>query len=169
MSDAGVRSTTRAGAMPLAVQQLKQLGVQAMILKGSCRTADPDVQGLMFGVDYVQLVRHRQQDPSRRHLRIADQLVGRFRPEADQTPISELLRYGAAGSSGTVNEPFAIQNKFPYAMVQVHYARGCTLAESFYQSVYGPYQLIVVGDPLCRPWANIPDVTLPRRGTGRQL
>ena len=41
-------------------------------------------------------------------------------------------------------------------MIQVHYARGCSLAEAFYQSVYAPYQLMIVGDPLCRPWANIP-------------
>ena len=57
-------------------------------------------------------------------------------------------------------EPFAIQNKFPHAMMQVHYARGCTLAEAFYQAVYAPYQLIVVGDPLCRPWANIPQIAV---------
>ena len=45
-------------------------------------------------------------------------------------------------------------------MIQVHYARGCTLAEAFYQSVYGPYQLLIVGDPLCRPWADIPQVSV---------
>ena len=73
------------------------------------------------------------------------------------------------GASGTVTEPYAIQNKFPYATVQVHYARGCTLAESFYQSVYDPYQLIVVGDPLCRPWANIPRVTVSGAAAGEVL
>ena len=36
--------------------------------------------------------------------------------------------------------------------------RGCTLAESFYQSVAAPYQLVMVGDPLCRPWAKVPKV-----------
>ena len=45
-------------------------------------------------------------------------------------------------------------------MIQVHYARGCTLAEAFYQSVHGPYQLLIVGDPLCRPWADIPQVSV---------
>jgi hypothetical protein len=75
-----------------------------------------------------------------------------------QTPLTELIRYGAAGASGTVVEPLAYPNKFPHPALQVHYARGCTLAESFYQSVKGPYQLLIVGDPLCRPWANIPQV-----------
>jgi hypothetical protein len=59
-----------------------------------------------------------------------------------------------------VYEPYAISEKFPAATLQVHYARGCTLAEAFYQSVAGPYQLLIVGDPLCRPWANIPEVSL---------
>jgi hypothetical protein len=45
-------------------------------------------------------------------------------------------------------------------LVQVHYARGCTLAEAFYQSVYSPYQLLLVGDPLCRPWADPPQVSV---------
>ena len=77
---------------------------------------------------------------------------------APQTPLTDFLRYGAAGASGTVDEPYAILNKFPIPMVQVHYARGCTLAEAFYQSIFAPYQLMIVGDPLCRPWANIPQV-----------
>ncbi|NQT16133.1 MAG: hypothetical protein HQ582_25475, partial [Planctomycetes bacterium] len=77
---------------------------------------------------------------------------------ASQTPLSEFLRHGAAGASGTVTEPYAIQAKFPTPRVHVHYARGCTLAEAFYQSVSGPYQLLIVGDPLCRPWANVPTV-----------
>jgi len=41
----------------------------------------------------------------------------------------------------------------------VYYAQGCNLAEAFYQSVQGPYQLIILGDPLCQPWAPIPVVT----------
>ena len=75
-----------------------------------------------------------------------------------QTPLTEFLRYGAAGASGTIVEPYAIQDKFPLADIQVHYARGCSLAESFYQSVFGPYQLLIVGDPLCQPWATPPNV-----------
>ena len=38
------------------------------------------------------------------------------------------------------------------SFIHVHYASGCTLAESFYQSVTGPYQLLIVGDPLAQPW-----------------
>ena len=48
--------------------------------------------------------------------------------------------------------------------------RACTASEAFYQSVAGPYQLLIVGDPLCRPWADIPQVRvagLPADGVCR--
>ena len=50
--------------------------------------------------------------------------------------------------------------KFPAPAMQVYYARGCTIAESYYQAVLSPYQLLIVGDPLCRPWANVPEITV---------
>jgi hypothetical protein len=75
-----------------------------------------------------------------------------------QTPLSDFLRQGAAGASGTIAEPYAIQAKFPLPSLQLHYARGCSLAEAFYQSISGPYQILIVGDPLCQPWATLPKV-----------
>jgi hypothetical protein len=86
---------------------------------------------------------------------------GRFDKGHGQPLLSQFLRLGAAGSAGTIAEPLAIPNKFPHAYSQVHYARGCTLAESLYQGVHGPYQLLLVGDPLCAPWANIPVIEVP--------
>ena len=71
-----------------------------------------------------------------------------------QTKLTEFMRYGAAGSSGTVVEPLAIHAKFPNPMIHAFYAEGCSLAEAFYQSIGGPYQLMVVGDGLCRPFAE---------------
>jgi uncharacterized protein (TIGR03790 family) len=89
-----------------------------------------------------------------------------------QTKISELLRHGAAGSSGTVTEPLALWQKFPVPSLHVHYAAGCSLAEAFYQSLSGPWQTLVVGDPLARPFARFAKVTItapaatePLRGT----
>ena len=73
---------------------------------------------------------------------------------ASQTKVSEFLRFGAAGSSGTVMEPLALHIKFPNPLIHVFYADGCTLAEAFYQSVHGPYQLMVIGDGLCQPFAK---------------
>jgi uncharacterized protein (TIGR03790 family) len=84
---------------------------------------------------------------------------GRF-DDRSQTKLTEFLRYGAAGSSGAVAEPFSIQAKFPVSLLHVHYAEGCSLAEAFYQSVEMPYQLLVVGDPLARPYARFARVKL---------
>jgi hypothetical protein len=77
-----------------------------------------------------------------------------------QTKLTEFLRYGAAGASGAVAEPFSIQAKFPVPLLHAHYADGCSLAEAFYQSVEAPYQLLIVGDPLARPYARFARVAL---------
>ncbi len=77
-----------------------------------------------------------------------------------QTKLTEFLRYGAAGASGAVAEPFSLQAKFPVPLLHVHYADGCSLAEAFYQSVEAPYQLLIVGDPLARPYARFAEVDL---------
>ncbi|MFM8980386.1 MAG: TPR end-of-group domain-containing protein, partial [Planctomycetia bacterium] len=78
-----------------------------------------------------------------------------------QTKLSELLRAGSAGSAGTVAEPLALWQKFPLPSIHVHYARGCSLAEAYYQSMAGPWQTLVVGDPLAQPFARFAAVTLP--------
>jgi hypothetical protein len=70
------------------------------------------------------------------------------------TPATNFLKWGAAGSSGTVVEPFSLQAKFAHPMIFVHYARGCSMAEAYYQSVHSPFQLLIVGDALCQPWAQ---------------
>ena len=83
-----------------------------------------------------------------------------MRANASQTPLTDFLKFGAAGSSGTVAEPYAISAKFPDAFIHLRYAAGCSLAESFYQSVTGPYQLLIVGDPLSQPWATPPQIAV---------
>ena len=77
-----------------------------------------------------------------------------------QTKLTSFLRHGAAGSSGAVAEPFTFQEKFPVPMLHVYYSEGCSLAEAFYQSIRVPYQLLVVGDPLARPFAQFSTVQL---------
>ncbi len=77
-----------------------------------------------------------------------------------QMALSEWLRWGACGASGTVAEPLAIAGKFPHASIHTHYARGATLAEAFLQAVRSPWMLLVSGDALCQPYAQAPTVTL---------
>ena len=155
-----VRSRTRQGGFPDAIQKLNALGVAAVIVEGTMPTEKKDVQGAMLGIaDFDWKASHSTILPGA----ICEHFTsfgGDLHAGAGQTPLSEWLRYGAAASSGTVTEPYAIANKFPSPMMQVHYARGCTVAESYYQSLLCPYQLLIVGDPLCRPWANIPEITV---------
>ena len=158
MRHGDVRSTTRQGGFASAVRALKQLGVAAETLDATVPRDKPDVQGAMLGSADVNWPASKSTIlPGA----IVDNLTsfgGILSAGAGQTPLTEFLRYGAAGSSGTVCEPYAIQDKFPVPAIQVHYARGCSLAEAFYQSVWGPYQLLIVGDPLCRPWGRIPKI-----------
>jgi hypothetical protein len=158
MTNSDVRTTTRSSVFPATVKALKKLGVKAEILAGTLPAGKRDVAGLMTGTPSFDW---QSSGSTILPGAICENLTSFgaiFTPSSDQTPLSEFLRFGAAGSSGTVIEPYSIQAKFPHAAIQVHYARGASLAEAFYQSVRAPYQLLVVGDPLCQPWAWIPEV-----------
>lgn len=161
MVNSNVRSTTRQGVFNATKAELTKLGIRAEILDGTIPQQRDDVQGCIVGTagfDWKSSGSRILPGAICEHL---TSFGGIMRERAGQTPLSEFIRFGAAGSSGTVTEPFALQAKFPYPFIQVHYARGCTLAEAFYQSVHGPYQLLIVGDPLCRPWATLPQVKVP--------
>lgn len=158
MTNSDIRTTTRSKPFPAIVRALGQLGVKAEIVSGALPERRRDVAGLMAGVPSFDW---RASGSTIVPGAICENLTsfgGIFTPSAGQTPLSEFLRAGAAGSSGTVTEPFSLQAKFPHPSIHVHYARGASLVEAFYQSVHAPYQLLVVGDPLCQPWARIPEV-----------
>jgi hypothetical protein len=160
MQNSDVRSTTRADDVPAAIESLKDLGVRAVSLAGDVPRNKIDVQGAMLGSEGFSWKDSGSNILSGAICENLTSFGGALHYGAPQTPLTDFLRYGAAGSSGTVVEPYAIQAKFPLPQIQVHYARGCSLAEAFYQSVACPYQLLIVGDPLCRPWATIPQVAL---------
>nr|MBA3846049.1 hypothetical protein [Planctomycetota bacterium] len=153
-----VRSTTREFAVASAAAALAELGVKAEIIRGVLPERKADVAGAMIGsagFDWSASGSTILPGAIVEHL---TSLGGVMVQDGGQTPLSTLLAAGAAGASGTVTEPYALQAKFPLAFIHVHYARGCTLAEAFYQSVHAPYQLLIVGDPLCAPWARQPTV-----------
>ena len=154
MQNGDIRSTTREWAFRSAAEKLNQIGVRAVIEEGVLPRNKPDVAGAVIGIagfDWAKSGSTILPGAICEHLTSCG---GIMRENGGQTPLSEFLRYGAAGASGTVTEPYAIQAKFPNAFLQVHYAQGCTLGEAFYQSVTGPYQLLIVGDALCKPWAK---------------
>ncbi len=163
------RTGTRQWAFHSAAEALSKLGVKAEVLPGVLPPQKPDVAGAMIGI-----AGFAWKDCGSTILpgAFCDHLTsfgGVMAGNTGQTPLSEFIRYGAAGACGTVTEPYAIPGKFPTAFVHVYYASGCSLAEAFYQSVRGPYQQLLVGDPLCQPWAKIPVVTLKGLSPGETL
>ncbi len=168
MANSDVRSTTREWAFTAAAAKLNAMSVPADIIWGVL-PQKKKVAGLVVGAaDFNWGACGSSIDAGA----ICEHLTsyGGIMRDSGQTPLTEFLRAGAAGASGTVTEPFAIQAKFPSPFIQVYYAQGASLAEAFYMSVSGPYQLLIVGDPLCQPWATIPDVQVkspsePVKGT----
>ena len=152
-----VRTKTRQPAFDLALRSLKKLGHQAEVVAGVLPSKKEDCLGVMIGTpDFDWPGSGSVLRPGA----IAENLTslgGIMTPGAGQTKLTAFLKAGAAGSSGTVTEPYSIQAKFPHPMIQAHYAEGATLAEAFYLSVLGPYQLLIVGDPLCKPFLSAPE------------
>jgi uncharacterized protein (TIGR03790 family) len=159
VQNSDVRSTVRHAFFPQAVRDLTKLGVAAEILQGTVPLNRRNVQGVVMGTATFDWKASGSTILPGAICEHFTSYGGNMSSSSFQTPLSEFLRYGAAGASGAVVEPYTLIFKFPLPLIQVHYARGCTLAEAFYQSIYAPYQLLIVGDPLCRPWADIPQVS----------
>ncbi len=70
------------------------------------------------------------------------------------------MKRGAAFSSGTVTEPYAVWEKFPSAWIFPRLLDGATAIEAFYSSVRCPLQILPIGDPLSKPWASLVEPVL---------
>ncbi|MCP4078635.1 MAG: hypothetical protein GY819_15545 [Planctomycetaceae bacterium] len=164
-----VRSTTRQPQFPRALKELRRLGFRAEMTPEAMPKNRDHVLGVTLGAPRLDWSTTGSRfEPGA----LADNLTsfgGILAAKASQTPLTDFLAQGAAGASGTVVEPLSIPNKFPDANLHVHYAKGCTLAESFYQSVQAPFQLLIVGDPLCAPWAKFPEFSVAGLTDGQQL
>jgi uncharacterized protein (TIGR03790 family) len=154
------RSGPRHGSFPQIAAMIEAENVRAEVANGVLPAGREDVMGIMTGAAALPFDRARM---TIRPGAICDHLTsfgGDLREGAHQTPLTEFLKHGAAGASGTVMEPLNVPAKFPHPVIHAHYVRGASLAEAFYQSVSSPYQLLIVGDPLCRPWAQIPQIAV---------
>ena len=149
-----VRSKTRLRGFPIAIRELKKLGYTAETVKAILPKNKHDILGCSIGRSTWKWSTTNSKILPGAICENLTSYGGVMKKGNSQTPLTEFLRYGAAGSSGTIYEPYAIQAKFPHPMIHVHYARGCSLAEAFYQSVHGPFQLLIVGEPLCQPFAS---------------
>jgi hypothetical protein len=154
-----IRTTCRSWQFEDAVAELKMLGQTAQILPIGQATRSSKAWGLMAGIARPEPASLPRLVPGS----LAEHLTSFaafFHGQVEQLKLTGWLQAGAAGSSGTVTEPYALWTKFPTARLFVHYASGCTLLESFAQSVASPMQMALVGDPLLAPWAKPQGVTL---------
>lgn len=73
-----------------------------------------------------------------------------------QSLIADLIREGATGVAGNVAEPLMASTLRPDVLFPAYMA-GFNLVESFYLALpHLSWQSVVVGDPLCRPFARSP-------------
>lgn len=87
--------------------------------------------------------------------------------QAQQTKCSRWIERGAVGTYGAVEEPCNYSQKFPSAYLHSNYAQGVTLGEALLRSLAAvPFQGYFMGDPLCRPYATGPEVTVTGVPTG---
>lgn len=96
------------------------------------------------------------------HLQSFGAVPGNFdadRAKHQQFPVTHMVRAGVTGVHGAVAEPYNVA--FPDADLFLPYLRGATLAEAFHQRMPLAYWMnLVLGDPLCAPYAERPRVTV---------
>ncbi len=156
MSD-DVRSTCRAWEVPGTVEELERLGVKTLVTSNVPDTRMPLI-GLQAGSARIEgfLEAKLQAGSMAEHLTSFGAAFG----TDDQSKITLWQKAGAAGTAGTVSEPFALWPKFPHARFFAHYAGGCTMLESFYESIASPMQIFLLGDPLARPYGHTRELSL---------
>lgn len=171
LANNNIRSTARQPMFNATVKALQDRGHKARILSrensgqdGVLPTGVNDIIGAVLGSVKLKWFRAHSEVMPGAIMEALTSYGGKFR-SGKQTKLTENLRQGAAGSSGAVAEPYAIQSKFPAPHLHVHYADGSSLAEAFYQSILTPYQLIIVGDPLARPFARLASIELAAPST----
>jgi MYXO-CTERM domain-containing protein len=85
-----------------------------------------------------------------------------------QVSIARWVALGVAGVHGTTDEP--LNNVFPSRLLIVDYVDGSTLAEAFHRRLpYVYWHNLVLGDPMCAPYAPRPVVALTGAVAGETI
>ncbi len=161
-----VRSSPRHGAYPTAVEKLELAGGSAEHLLADLPTGNHDCLGIMTGLASPDI---DNADLTLLPGSFADHLTsfaGRF-DTSSQTKMSRWIAKGASGSAGTVEEPCNYPGKFPHARMHVVYYKGLSLGEAWFRSMgFAPFQNLLYGDPLTRPFGEDPIVDVPDAPVG---
>ncbi len=154
-----IRSKAREWQFGSAAEGLRRMGVRAVVTNAMPSGAE-GIIGIMTGSPVVDPAAAGSYLPGA----MAEHLTSfaGVLDNAHQTKMTRWIAAGATGTAGTVCEPMSYWTKFPNARFFNHYRMGCTLIESFYQSIRSPLQLMLIGDPLAAPWA--PEASLRMAG-----
>lgn len=155
-----IRSDPRDGFFDAAVSSIAGLGGAAEHQFGVLPTGRHDCIGIMTGYASPGI---ESADMTVLPGAFCDHLTSFAATFSDssQEKVSSWVRIGASGSWGTVEEPCNYPGKFPHARLHVYYFQGLSLGEACYRSVqYTPFQGLLYGDPLTRPFSHIPDVSV---------
>jgi len=158
MQTEDIRSTPRHGYYPTAVTDMAGLGGAAEHLYAVLPTGRHDCLGIMTGLASPNI---DGEDMTILPGAICDHLTSWAATFdiSSQVKLSRWIVAGASGSWGTVEEPCAIAGKFPHARAFIYYQQGLSLGEAYFRSAeYLPFQGLLYGDPLTRPFAYLPTV-----------
>ena len=155
----------RSPQFPAAVNAITTLGYGATILAGVLPGGNHDALGIMTGASAPNITGANFSILPGAFCDHLTSFAGAFNV-ASQVKMSAWIAKGASGSVGAIEEPCNYTGKFPAAAMHVHYARGATLGEAYFRSAeFIPYQALLYGDPLTRPFAHIPSVNIPNAPT----
>jgi uncharacterized protein (TIGR03790 family) len=144
-----VRSKCREWQYYPAVNELQQRGVEAVVVSNFPAGAE-NVMGLLMGAETADPSSIKSFAPGAMAEHLTSWSAEFQKP---QTKATAWIDAGATASAGAVVEPYSNFDKFPSARFFVHYTAGCTMLESFYQSIACPLQSLLLGDPMAKPYA----------------
>jgi autotransporter-associated beta strand protein len=81
-------------------------------------------------------------------------------PDTSQTKATKFIASGAAGTTGSVIEPYSIAARFTNTSIYTFIADGSTLGEAFAKAVASPDVQMPLGDMLAQPSADVPTVAI---------
>ena len=154
-----VRSTTRDGEWLTTESQLTARGI-SWVYEDNTPGATPqnrnNVLGAACGLATPSLPNGSTYLPGS----WADNLTSYGCDFADtgQTKSTAFIAAGAAGTTGSVTEPYAIAARFTNSSIYTFIADGSTLGEAMAKSIAAPDIQMPLGDMLAQPFADVPKV-----------